>query len=134
MRNHAGPDRARGAPGAWKQARRVREAAWGNGSADKAGTAPRADFTTHRSQKMRAFTEANSAWLTVVRLPAYAPDLNAVEGAWASMKSSLGNHAATTLGELEAMVRSRLRSIQRRPDLINALLGQTGLSLEPSSP
>ena len=50
------------------------------------------------------------------------------------MKSSLGNHAATTLGELEAMVRSRLRSIQRRPDLINALLGQTGLSLEPSSP
>jgi hypothetical protein len=49
MRNHAGPGRARGAPGAWKQARRVREAAWGNGSADKAGTAPRADFTTHVS-------------------------------------------------------------------------------------
>jgi transposase len=114
----------------------VREAVRGNGPVDKTGTAPRADFTTHRSQKMRAFTEANSAWLTVVRLPAYAPDLNAVEGAWASMKSSLGNHAATTLDQLEAMVRSRLRSIQRRPDLINALLGQTGLSLslEPSSP
>jgi hypothetical protein len=30
--------------------------------------------------------------------------------------------------------RSRLRSIQRRPDLINAFLGQTGLSLEPSPP
>jgi DDE superfamily endonuclease len=92
------------------------------------------NLNTHRSRKMRAFTEANSAWLTVVRLPAYAPDLNAVEGAWASMKSSLGNHDASTLGELEAMVRSRLRSIQRRPDLINALLGQTGLSLEPSPP
>jgi hypothetical protein len=26
------------------------------------------------------------------------------------------------------------RSIQRRPDLINAFLGQTGLSLEPSPP
>ena len=70
----------------------------------------------------------------MVHLPGYAPDLNAVEGAWASMKSSLGNHAATTLDELEAMVRSRLRSIQRRPDLINALLGQTGLSLEPPPP
>jgi hypothetical protein len=29
------------------------------------------------------------------------------------------------------MVRTRLRSIQRRPGLINALLGQTGLTLEP---
>jgi transposase len=73
-------------------------------------------------------------WLTVFHLPAYAPDLNAVEGARSSMKSSLGNHASTTLGELEAMVRSRLRSIQRRPDLINAFLGQTGLSLEPPPP
>jgi putative transposase len=50
------------------------------------------------------------------------------------MKSTLGNHAATTLDQLEAMVRSRLRSIQRRPGLINAFLGQTGLSLEPPPP
>ena len=50
------------------------------------------------------------------------------------MKSGLGNHAATTLGELEALVRGRLRGIQRRPDLINAFLGQTGLSLEPPPP
>jgi putative transposase len=50
------------------------------------------------------------------------------------MKSSLGNHAATTLDELEAMVRRRLRNIQRRPGLIHAFLGQTGLSLEPLPP
>jgi transposase len=112
----------------------VREAARGNGPVDKTGTAPRADFTTHRSQKMRQFTEANSDWLTVVHLPGYAPDLNAVEGTWASMKSSLGNHAATSLDELEAMVRSRLRKIQHRPDLTNALLGQTGLTLQPPPP
>lgn len=29
---------------------------------------------------MRAFTDAHTDWLTVVRLPAYAPDLNPVEG------------------------------------------------------
>src|SRR5450755_2185398 len=34
-----------GAPGAWKQARRVREAARGNGPVDETGTAPQADFT-----------------------------------------------------------------------------------------
>jgi hypothetical protein len=47
------------------------------------------------------------------------------------MKSGLGNHAAHNLDELEAIVRSRLRQIQRQPELINALLGQTGLTLEP---
>ena len=92
------------------------------------------NLNTHRSKKMRAFTEAHPDWLTVVHLPGYAPDLNAVEGAWATMKSSLGNHAATTLDELESMVRSRLRKIQRRPDLINAFLGQTGLTLQTKPP
>src|SRR6185437_7966605 len=43
---------------------------------------------THRSKKMRAFTEAHADWLTVIHLPGYARDLNAVEGAWANMKSS----------------------------------------------
>jgi putative transposase len=79
---------------------------------------------------MRRFTGAREDWLTVVQLPGYAPDLNAVEGAWPVMKSGLGNHAARTLGELEAIVRGRLRQIQRRPELINALMGQTGLTLK----
>jgi putative transposase len=92
------------------------------------------NLNTHRSHKMRQFTEANSDWLTVFHLPGYAPDLNAVEGAWSVMKSGLGNHTATSLDQLEALVRSRLRAIQRRPGLINALLGQTGLSLEPPPP
>jgi transposase len=92
------------------------------------------NLNTHRSQAMRRYTEKHTDWLTVVHLPGYAPDLNAVEGAWASMKSGLGNHAATTLDDLETLVRSRLRSIQRRPGLINAFLGQTGLSLDPQPP
>ena len=50
------------------------------------------------------------------------------------MKASLGNHAARILDGLEAMVRTRLRAIQRRPDLINAFLGQTGLTLPTQPP
>jgi hypothetical protein len=92
------------------------------------------NLNTHRSRKMRAFTDAREDWLTVVRLPAYAPGLNAVEGAWSAMKSGLGNHAAATLDQLETIVRTRLRTIQRRPELINALLGQTGLTLDPPRP
>jgi DDE superfamily endonuclease len=92
------------------------------------------NLNTHRSRRMRTFTGAHPDWLTVVHLPGYAPDLNAVEGAWASMKSGLGNHTATTLDQLEAMVRSRLRTIQRQPALINGFLGQTGLTLDPQPP
>ncbi len=61
MRNYTQvPDRACGAPGARKRARRVREAVRGNGPADKAGTAPRIDFTRLRH-----------AWLRDGSLPAY---------------------------------------------------------------
>jgi transposase len=40
------------------------------------------NLNTHISAAMRRFIEAHPAWLTEARLPAYAPDLNAVEGAW----------------------------------------------------
>ena len=45
---------------------------------------------------MRAFTAGHPDWLTVIQLPAYAPDLNPVEGAWSVMKNGLGNLAAGT--------------------------------------
>ena len=93
------------------------------------------NLNTHRSQKMRQFTEANSDWLTVIRLPAYAPDLNAVEGAWSSHEKQPGqprrHHPRRARGHGPQPPPG---SIQRRPDLINALLGQTGLSLEPPPP
>jgi hypothetical protein len=43
------------------------------------GTAPWADLTTHISAAMHALIGARSSWLTEVRLPSYAPELNAVE-------------------------------------------------------
>ena len=43
---------------------------------------------------MRTFISSHPDWLTEVRLPAYAPDLNPAEGAWANMKNGLGNLAA----------------------------------------
>ena len=92
------------------------------------------NLNTHRSTVMRQFTGAHPDWLTVVQLPACAPDLNAVEGAWSAMKSGLGNLAACTLDQLAATVRTRLRTIQHQPGLINGFLGQTGLTLEPEPP
>ena len=42
----------------------------------------------HRSTAMRAWLAAQRSWLVIERLPAYAPDLNPVEGLWSSLKAS----------------------------------------------
>jgi putative transposase len=92
------------------------------------------NLNTHLSAAMRAFIDAHPGWLTEVRLPAYAPDLNAVEGAWANMKGALGNLAAADVDQLTAIIKNRLKSIQYRPSLIDGFLAQTGLTLQPQPP
>jgi hypothetical protein len=39
----------------------------------------RDNLNTHVSAVMREFTQAHDDWLTVIQLPAYAPELNPVE-------------------------------------------------------
>lgn len=92
------------------------------------------NLNTHLSARMRTFIDAHTDWLTMVRLPAYAPDLNPVEGVWAHMKNGLGNLSASTVDQLAATVKSRLKRIQYRPELVEGFLAQTGLTLEPEPP
>lgn len=92
------------------------------------------NLNTHISAAMREWIDTHKDWLTVERLPAYAPELNAVEGAWAHMKNSLGNLAVRDVSQLAAIVKNRLKSIQYRPALIESFLAQTGLTLEHGPP
>jgi transposase len=89
------------------------------------------NLNTHISAATREWIGAHADWLTVERLPAYAPELNAAEGAWAHMKNSMGNLAVRDVSQLAAIVKHRLKSIQYRPTLIESFLAQTGLTLEP---
>jgi transposase len=82
---------------------------------------------------MRQFVDDHD-WLTVVQLPAYAPELNPTEGVWSHVKRSLGNMAACGSDQLAAIVRSRLKSIQYRPALIDAFITETGLVLRSQPP
>src|SRR4051794_32719679 len=68
-----------------------------------------------------------------VRLPYYAPDLNPTETVWSHLKRSIGNLAVRGVDQLLAIVKNRLKQIQYRPDLIDAFLAHTGLTLEPHS-
>jgi putative transposase len=87
----------------------------------------------HVSAAMRQFVDAHD-WLTVVQLPAYAPELNPTEGVWSHVKRGLGNLAACGIDQLTAIVRNRLKSIQYRPALIDAFVAETGLVIEAQPP
>ena len=92
------------------------------------------NLNTRISAVMGTFIQAHPDWLTEVRLPAYAPELNAAEGVWANMKNGLGNLAAREVDQLAVIIKNRLKRIQYRPALIEAFLAQTGLTLEPQPP
>ena len=91
-------------------------------------------LNTHISAAMGRFVSSHPDWLTEVRLPACAPELNPAEGAWANMKNGLGNLAARNVGQLAAIIRNRLKRIQYQPVLIDGFLAQTGLTLETQPP
>jgi putative transposase len=89
------------------------------------------NLNTHISHVMREYIAARD-WLTVYRLPPYAPDLNATEGVWANLTIGLGNRHFHGLDTLKAAIMTRLRRLQHRPDLITGLLAHTGLPLKPA--
>ena len=92
------------------------------------------NLNTHISAAMGKFISSHPDWLTEVRPPSCAPELNAAEGAWANMKNGLGNLAVRDVDQLAAIIKNRLKRIQYRPALIEAFLAQTGLTLEPRPP
>ncbi len=69
------------------------------------------------------------SWLTVYKLPPYAPELNPVEAVWSHLKRSLANLTKQGIDQLAALVKTRLKRMQYRPGLIDGFLAQTRLDL-----
>ncbi|MER6549679.1 IS630 family transposase [Streptomyces sp. NPDC001250] len=90
-------------------------------------------LNTHVSATMKQMI-AERAWLTVVLLPAHAPDLNPVEGVWSHVKRSLANLAALTVDALEKLIRNRLKRLQYRPVVLDGFVAETGLTFDPLPP
>jgi putative transposase len=82
---------------------------------------------------MRAFLGAHQDWLTVIRLPTYAPDLNPAEGVRSVVKNGLAT-SPPPADHLAAIVRNRLKRIQYRPERFSGFLVQTELTLNPAPP
>ncbi|WP_372412272.1 transposase [Streptomyces luteireticuli] len=92
------------------------------------------NLNTHLASGMRQFI-AEHDWLTVLQLPAYAPDLNPVEGIWSLLRRGpLANAAFTDPDDLTRTLRRSLRQLQYRPDLIDGCLTETGLAITGHTP
>ncbi|HYV79317.1 MAG TPA: transposase [Streptosporangiaceae bacterium] len=89
------------------------------------------NLNVHLAPQLADFAAENKDWLRIYRLPAYAPDMNPVEGIWSLLKRSIANFAAADLDGLVRIIKRKLKKIQYRPHLIDGCLTATGLTIEP---
>jgi transposase len=85
---------------------------------------------SHRSKLMQAYIASQRHWLVVERLPAYAPDLNPVEGLWGNLKGTeLANFCPLTIDEAATAADAGLCRVGQDAQLCWAFLRHAGLSL-----
>jgi len=85
---------------------------------------------SHRSRRMSDYVSQQPAWLSVVRLPAYAPEMNPVEGLWANiLGQELANRSVNHLGDMVEGVRHGFRRVHSTGRLLHSFLTHAGLSL-----
>jgi len=88
------------------------------------------NLNRHLVPGLKAFAAEHADWLTIVQLPAYAPDLNPTEGIWSLLKRGvLANLAAADLPHLVRAIKRGLKKIQYRPHLVDGCLPPTGLTI-----
>src|SRR3990167_5320653 len=76
---------------------------------------------THTAKAVQYFIENNKAKIAVYYLPTYSPDLNPDEDVWNYLKNvKLKAHQARNKKEFTPLVRSKMQSIQRKPNVIKS--------------
>jgi transposase len=79
---------------------------------------------------MRTWLSYQRHWLVVERLPAYAPDLNPVEGLWSWLKGTqLANLVCPTLREVVEQAELGIERARRMPHLAYSFPRRTGPSV-----
>ena len=85
---------------------------------------------SHRSRRMTDWVLSQRHWLSVERLPGYAPDLNPIEQVWGSLKSKeLANLCRDTIDEVAGVAEDGLDRIGSDASLCLAFLRHCGLRL-----
>lgn len=85
-------------------------------------------LAAHRSKETSAYLRSERSWLSVERLPSYAPELNPSEYGWANMKThETANGHFPTVESLERTVKRGIRRLQRNPSILQGFLRASGL-------
>ena len=76
---------------------------------------------SHRAKMTRRFVDAQNGKLRLFFLPGYSPDLNPDELVWRHVKHhDIGRQLLRDADELLPQVHASLRSLQRRPDIVQS--------------
>jgi transposase len=87
------------------------------------------NLPAHHRRAMRQFLARQRDWLVVEYLPAYAPELNPVEGLWANLKRvELANLLAGSVDDLARAARRGIGRIRAAWHLPYSFLHHSGLS------
>lgn len=82
----------------------------------------------HKSHIMSAYLMSQRSWLTVERLPGYAPDLNPVESLWGNLKGQeLANLCAENLAQAASAMSDGMTRVRQSKQLRFAFLQHAGL-------
>jgi transposase len=85
---------------------------------------------SHRSRRMLDWIASQRHWLSVERLPGYAPDLNPIENVWGNLKSQeLANLCSNTIDQVADIAEGGLDRIGSDTALCFAFLRHSGLHL-----
>lgn len=77
---------------------------------------------------MQEYLASQRSWLTVERLPGYAPDLNPVETLWGNVKGQeLANRCSIDINEVETAVRGGIVRVRKSHSLPFSFLEHAGL-------
>ena len=87
-------------------------------------------LSSHRSRRMSDWIASQRHWLSVERLPGYAPDLNPIENVWGNLKSQeLANLCSNTIDQVADIAEGGLDRIGSDAALCLAFLRHSGLHL-----
>lgn len=84
----------------------------------------------HSCEAVKQFlSSGGSKRLRLIRLPAYAPELNPSEGLWCWLKRDLGNLCCPGLDGLKDEILLAVRRLRRRRDVLAGCFKKAGLQI-----
>jgi transposase len=75
---------------------------------------------THKAKMVKQFAEENSDKIELFFLPAYSPELNPDELAWAHVKTKIAKATTITKAQLKSTVKKVMRRLQKMPDIVKS--------------